>query len=447
MRCLGRIIAFFLLILVVIIVPCSIWSIVLWEIGTEPTTYTDTLDSDVYERIAPLMLPAFADGVANSEDDARELKVILHIIQHMDEEEWESTSAAIVPPQWFEEEMQRNLSGLFTYLHGDSDELAIIFNTQPIRERLEGSGGDLMVERLMAEINTWDGCTDTQRDDFTAFFNEQTEFIPSCQPGPLMSRQIEDGLYAGIDRLLVELPGDGRFDLRQQLIEDDQASADEYDRSFQEMRRSTVLTDNALPIVIIVPVMFLGLIMLFAVRTGKEFFLWIGLSLIISAFFSIVPLFSWLYSLTQPIQEAANTSNSLSTLGTRAFLEVTRAIAGGLTTPILVVTFMMLAVGFVFLVLSSILNTPQPQQVQQIYYVPSSTTPTPTPIPQAIKGPAGSTASRSEMPPPDVSVTPLPMEQPPQTEASPSAPSGDTGTFMGDMTFVPLEDDDDDDEW
>jgi hypothetical protein len=447
-RCLGRIIAFFLLILVVAILPCSLWSIVLWEIGTEPSTYTDTLDSDVYERIAPLSLPAFAEGVANAEDDARELKIILHIIQHMDEEEWERTSAAIVPPQWFEEEMQRNLSGLFTYLHGDTNELTLIMNTQPVRERLEGSGGDLLVQQLMAELNTWEECTPTQRDDFTAFFNEQTEFIPTCQPGPLMSRQIEDGLYAGIDRLLVELPEDGRFDLRQQLIEDDQASAEEYDRTFQEMRRSTVLTDHALPIVIIVPVMLLGLIMLFAVRTGKEFFLWMGLSLIISAFFSIVPLFSWLYSLTQPIREATSTSNSLSTLGTQAFLEVTRAIAGGLTTPILVVTFMMLAVGFVFLVLSSILNTPQPQQVQQIYYVPSSTTPTPTPIPQAMKGPTGSTASRSQMPAPDVSMTPPPIEQqPPQTEASPNAPGGDTETFMGDMTFIPLEDDDDDDEW
>jgi hypothetical protein len=447
-RCLGRIIAFLILIMVVIILPCSIWSIAIWDIGTEPTTYTDTLDSEVYDRIAPLWLPAFATIVSEENEDARELRVIVHVIQEMDDEEWERTSAAIVPPRWVEEEMQRNLGGIFTYLHADTDELAIILNTQPVRDRLQGDGADLLVQQLVTEINTWDQCSQTELDDFTAFFNEQTNHIPTCQPGPLMASRIEDGLYTGVDRLVLELPADGRFDLREQLVEADQTTPNEYDGALQEMRRSFVMTDHALPIMIIVPISLIALIVIFAVRTGKEFFLWVGLSLIISAFFSIAPLFSWLYTLTQPIQDATTNSDSLSTLGTQAVVEITRDIAGGLTTPILGVTFLMVVVGFVFLVLSSILTSPQAQQVQQIYYVPSSSTPPPTPIPQPIEGPSGSTASRSDLPAAEASVTPPPVEQPSQTAANPNVPSGDTQTFVDDLTFVPLEDtiEDDDDE-
>lgn len=438
MRCLGRIIAFWILIILIVVIPTTIWLEAMWDIATAPDTYTDTLDDEVYQSLAPLLIPALADGMLEREY-VPEVRLVQAIIQNIDDNEWEAISADIIEPAWLQEEMGRNMSGLMTYLHGESDSVSIQINSESLHARLTEDSGEI-AGALTTAMADWDTCTLRDGEAYEAFIAEERTTLPICRPTSSAMERFEAAVMAGLERMAEELPEDEPLDLKARLIEEGQVTATEYDNELRDIRRFVIFIDHAGPVFLLFPVMLLGLIMIFAVRTAREFFLWAGLPLVLGGLLTLLPLVSWLYTLTEPFQDTSD--NSLVVLGAAAFFDVTRVLARDLTTPVLFVAFLMVTTGFVFLVLSSVLPDRQ-EAVQQYFYVPTtgSGTPTPTPVPThtppqqpVIRESTGQPVSGPISPPPT----------PTETARNPGIPTGETGTYMDDMTFIPGPDDADD---
>lgn len=382
MRCLGRIIAFFLLMLVVFMIPCSIWTLAFWQLGTDPTTYTETLDEAVYEGFSPFIIPFLAQE-AEAQTNSQNIVVLMNIIENTNSEEWDNISSEIVSPEWLQEEMGRNMTIALDYFHGDSDNFDLVIDARPIRDKLSGQSGQELVDSLMAQIEGWDQCSPAQVELMIAFNNGATDTMPKCRPPSEAGMQeIRTGLENGITEILDRLPEDGNFVIRDEILASDpNTTPEEYSVNVKETRRFFIMMDNSIPASIFIPIMFMGLIVLFAVRTAKDFFLWMGLPLMLAGFFTIFPAVTSLYTLTQPLQLSGN--SALQDLGSQAIFEVTRTTAGKITGPILAITFFLVLTGFIFLVLAGILKGPK-EAPTQYYYVPTSSSgSTPSFMPQA----------------------------------------------------------------
>jgi hypothetical protein len=109
-------------------------------------------DKDFYQDLLPAVLPALLEDLENQEDTSEDTVTLLHVINHLDQRDWEQIAPQLVPIEWVEYAVEANLDSFLAWLDGDAPDLEIIFRTEALRRRLSGSPGEVAVQMMASAL-------------------------------------------------------------------------------------------------------------------------------------------------------------------------------------------------------------------------------------------------------------------------------------------------------
>ncbi len=453
MRCLGRIIGIILILVIMVIAPCAIWTFAFWNVGTDAEAYTDSLDDQAYEQMVLLVVPGIAELIRETETGGRsqEAGVLADVITNMESDEWEAIASDLLDPEWLRETINANLDNISAFGRFETDELIIHVDVEPIALALDENHQEL-ITGIMQNIDNWDSCTNAQRTQLIEYINGQNSEFVACNPGISSQSQVRDALSSSIDAILSRLQEvrDYEFDLRTEAAKDTDGGLAEVDENLNDMRRGLFFIDRTIVVLLLIPIMLLSLIVVVAVRSAKEFFFWMGLPLIGAGLATTVPLFPWIYGMAYGHNSAPGFIKDPEVeLG----FHFQRWLFSAFAQPIGIAILSMLAVGFIFIVIAAALKGPREEQ-QVFYMVPGAhgTPPVPVmpqqpPMPQPV---IQQPVVRQSITPQPVTTPPLPRSAPepkprvttPQPAAPPVYPPGQyvqTGTEPSESGPNPMQ--------
>jgi hypothetical protein len=284
-------------------------------------------------------------------------------------------------------------------------DLEIVFQTEALRRRLAGPNGDQAVQMIAIALPI---CSPDEQDQLEAYTSDpENSVFPYCQPE---RPDLRDSLLTVLNDARLEAAEDLPIDI--DVITEMHAAASEEvgegqrnpfsEAELDQFRSGIRLWKSLLPLTLMIPLALLSLIVMFAVRSWKNFFRWMGWPLIIGCMFTLVPLF-FLPFLAPDLNFEAELEGGFSTGGALIAEVVSNRMVelmiGQFTWPILIQSAVLLVLGFVLTVISFLLpdtETPPEPPISSAYAtIPVYQTPTgelrlaDTP-PQATTPPPGS---------------------------------------------------------
>lgn len=434
LRCLGQMLGFMLLVTLVIWIPCAVYTVVSWDYMSKEDTYTN-LDREFYEKLRPLVIPSFLGvQIQGAEDDSeteKNLTVLRDAIDHTDADVWANISADLVSIDRVQEQFESNAVVAVEYFNDDREFFDVRFDSAILRETLGGQQGRDAVVRMM---DSWDNCSSSQETEISQYLAGDTETFPFCQPrNPDNQAEMQQRLQGYMNVLADSLPD--QFILRNEITKGGDTTLTEVDQSFEEVRKGVLFFDRLTPLAGLVPIMLFSLLVMVAVRSAKDLFLWGGLTFAVSGLFVFIPLFAWLSNLVSSPQAIA--TNPMEQLAGDAIIAFQRSIAQDMLGPLGVLGIGMLIIGVMGIVIAAVIRGPEEPPEQQMFYL------TPNPnmaYPQAMMPPQtqsfGSTPSPRPTPPPvPRPPTPPPVPKPPTD----SQESNIVVDFADDKTITPSD--------
>lgn len=442
MRFIGRLIGLGIVTLFVLIQPLATWTYNFQRILLDGDTYKQVFDDkDFYEESAPRVLPALLSGLEHlridvesgtgtvpAAESAAEPITLLGLIEHLDDRAWRQIAPTFVSPEWVEHETQKNFEAFMQWIDGDTA-LAITFDTSTLSAQIAGTAGENGVQQIIAGLPQ---CTADNEALLDAYFSGMVESsVPYCTPqDEALHAQFTAAANAarldaaaiipatldviGEMRAITEIQSETEIDGHPPVTP---FTDDDLDR----FRSGVQLWRNLLPLTLLIPLSMLALIIIFAIRSAKSFFRWIGWALIVSSLITLAPLYLLPFvvpelSVDAEIEEGFAVGGKLiaELAGHRMF----KIMISAFTWPVLIESAILIVTGFVFVVLSvlvrdpdselsMLLNAPPNQtptlmpQFQtpagyQVYQPPSGSTPSP-----GIRLPHGEGSTERQIPPPE----------------------------------------------
>lgn len=364
MRCLGRLIGLGLVLTFLLVFPCSLWTFNTQRIALDVQTYKRAFaDEGFYEDLIPTVLPALLKGLQEP-PPAPGTVSFPDLIDHLKSRDWNAIAPGLVPMDWAEYEIETNLDNFSTWMEGDRDDLVMAFHTDTLRRRLEGSAGETAMQQIMDALPPCDAPRENQFDDFVA--GEPGAMFPFCRPE-------DDARRAELVRILDETRLSAAAALPDQLDvidEMEKASLDHPEPGEQPFTRNDLdvfraivrLWQGLLMLWLIFPIMVLALVIIFAVRSAKTFFRWIGWSLILGSLVALIPLVILPFILHDLINVEGEIEGGFAAGGALmaeiAGRRMTQVLIREFTWPVLIEAAILIGVGFFAVVLSVLLPDP-----------------------------------------------------------------------------------------
>ena len=361
MRCLGRLIGLGLAFIFVVIFPCSLWGFNIHRIALDLETYDAAFaDEDFHENLAPGVLPALLEGFEENPPPPGALS-LLQIIEHADQRAWEDVTPVLVPTEWVEYEVETNLETFTNWLEGDTDDLILIFHNETLRRRLSSDDGQAAIRSL---VEQWPACSLAEQRAFNQYRRGVVDVeFPYCIPPTGQGRDtLEEMVSDAILHAAEVLPSELNVldEMEQAIVEEN--DHDPFTRDELNFFRSSIrLWRRVVALYLLLPLAVLSSIVIFAVRSFKTFFRWIGWSLLLGSVLAVLPLFMFPFvlhdfSFESEIEGGFATGGALlaEITGERMF----RLLIGEFTFPVLFQSIVLIGVGFLFAVLSVLVNDP-----------------------------------------------------------------------------------------
>ncbi len=357
--CLGRLFAFVLLVLFVILLPIGTWSFYLDKMLMDENTYLEPLERyQVYTRLPEqlLILAARANG---GDEDAGKLNEMLSYLSEADMSEMVSV---IAPAEWLREQAEYNVNALFLWLEDNSPAPDLRLNLRPLRNVLLSDGGRDVILQL---VLSWPQCEPGQLSEWEAMLDGRAADFPICEPPPDMM----DDLKEGLPELLSEIAGDipDELTLKEALLEigpDDEPSQEDVLHTFMQIKLGLVAAERSRPLMFLIPIALLGAMVVVAVRSVKGFFTWVGWALMLAGLLTLalpVVLVVIRGNTLEDILEAVATSSQVADLA--GLLMIAQGVLSYAVErymhPVLVQAVVLTVTGFVFVFTGALLRPPE----------------------------------------------------------------------------------------
>lgn len=434
LRCLGQMLGFMLLVTLVIWIPCAVYTVVSWDYMSKEDTYTQ-LDREFYEKLRPLVIPSFLQvqikGAEAGSETEKNLTTLRDAIENTDADVWANISADLISLDRVQEQFEANAVVVVEYFNDDREYFDVRFDSAILRETLGGPQGSDAIVQMM---DSWDNCSPSQETEINQYLAGNSEAFPFCQPrNPSNQTAMQQRFQGYMSALADSLPD--QFILRNEITKDGDTTLTEVDQSFEEARKGVLFFDRLMPLAGLVPIMLFSLLVIVAVRSTKDLFLWAGLTFAISGLFVFIPLFAWLSNLVSSPEVI--TTNPMEQLAGDALIAFQRSIAQDMLGPLGGVGIGMLIIGVMGIVLAAVIRGPEETPEQQMFYL------TPNPnmaYPQAMMPPATQSFGSTPAPRP----TPPPVPRPPTPPPVPkpvkdSQESNAVVDFSDDKTITPSD--------
>lgn len=355
--CFGKLIGLVLGFVFVMVATISIWQYnvdqTLIEAGDDIET---VLTEDFYDAVVPYILPAIASTLQKKDEKGPEFQ---ELIQHLDQEDWNSIVPEVLPSDYVKAEVDRNMMVFLEYVDGESARLNIEINTEQLRENLLGRPGDSMVNRIFIALPICDATSEAQ---MRAYLDDGSQPFPYCKPADtaLQSEAFAE-LTTFKDTMARDLPDTWR--LREKYADQINGTIEAADEElYLNIQRPAALNRKLYPLNFLIPVAILALIIIFAVDSGRSFLRWMGWPLLLSGIFVLIPL----GLLPLLLADKAGHENNLQALRIDTIRGALLSFIPQLSRPILVQGTLMVACSFLLLFVSFLL----PEANQPVFTPP-----------------------------------------------------------------------------
>jgi hypothetical protein len=390
--------------------PIAVWSLNFQREGLQAETWLDPLaEQNFYENVIPYILPILAEPPPDPNGNVPERRLgaldFNVVVDNLDQSEWEMIAREVVPPDFVQSETEKNLPLFLNYITGQNARLEAEFDTYILRDNLLGQPGDRMINLI---FNSWPACDATAEAEVQAFLDEVTETFPYCKPQDAgLQREIFSLLKSSKDDLATKLPD--VWNIREEYATRNELTLAQVDDVFyQNLQWPIVLATELYLLNYMLAASLLAMIVIFAVASFKSFLRWMGIPILLAGILTLIPLGVGPLLFSSPPQNDV-VRDEVVALREEAIRGVLASLVSTFTTPVLIQGAVIVAVGFLFLLISTVVEDDDDLHTAPIPYdfMP------PTFPPAVGSTPTGGQTLRPNPPP-------LPKQPPPMSSPLPA---------------------------
>jgi hypothetical protein len=362
---LGKFSAFWLVLLFIIITPWTVWTFNLQHRALQEDTYLIPLDQqNAYENLTPFILPAIAESTRGTpgQEAAKigELEFI-SVVENLQLDDWELIAREVITADYVQAETEKNLPLFLDYMAGREARLEVEFNTQILRENLLSPAGDRMVNLI---FNSWQACTPAGEEHIRRFLAGESSFFPYCKPADASRQREIFNLLKDSKNVLAESIPD-RWNAREQYAQQNDTTLVQADAAFyRDLQRPIVMGNELAPINWLVSLSILCLIVMLGVDSGRSFLRWVGLPLIFTGVFSLLPLAFIPFLLS--FEPASDPTIQINDIQSEAWRGVILSLVTTFSTPVLTRGATLVGLGFFMLLISALIH-PEEEEEKEPY--------------------------------------------------------------------------------
>src|SRR3954466_11432482 len=118
MRCFGRLVAFPLVLLILVITPCAFWTFNIGVVAMNPETYKTALHNEnFYTGLVPALVDAVSIDDPDNQADPQVKAASKALIGSMTPLEWALVTDNLLPPNWLQEQIDRDIDNFFAWVN------------------------------------------------------------------------------------------------------------------------------------------------------------------------------------------------------------------------------------------------------------------------------------------------------------------------------------------
>lgn len=266
----NRLIAGLMAILFIVTLLAAVVLVVFENRMLEADVYLQALGrDDLYQELPAILATAIVSGPRN-EVAAETGESPPAYLKFLTVQDWENLLGLILPAEDMRPVTEQAITEVFAVLNGQAD--LATFDLRPIKEQLRQNG----VQAYLQVIRAQPACTPEEFQQVWGQASLDTESELLCRPSEeqlaLFMPALEQGIQEEASKISDEVI---LLDAREAPLA----------ASFQELRRAIRLS-------LIIPLILLGLVTIFAVRTLKSWLRWWGIPLVISSAFMVLSGFA-----------------------------------------------------------------------------------------------------------------------------------------------------------
>ena len=372
----ARGIALLFFVLILISMPCALWTINIDTVAMNQDTYKTALSSqNFYGDVLPGLTEALAHS-PNQKDNAAVQRSLQVFESNMSDADWQELADKVLPPDWLKHEVDNNISSGFDWLNGTGSLPAFRFDLSQLKEKLTDQNNVLSAVDLL--ISKMPPCSQSQ----TKQLSNLDPSVPNgmdnfqlCSPeqGDLKA-QVETKVTMVITTAAAQTPA--FIDFQQELAKSN-TSPQQTQADFDHVRASIGLGNRLVFLLLLVPLALMSLIIILTVRSTKALFRWFGWALILSGLIMLIPVpflsgLPVLSGLTNAIQQGMGGNNPLFR---GLFLGIIGSITNRMTSGIMIQVGIAIVVGFIALIIAVLVPAPDPALSAEIMTI-TTTQPT-----------------------------------------------------------------------
>lgn len=194
-------------------------------------------------------------------------------LRNLTANQWKTIFAALFEPGWLEAQSEQLLTGFFNNLEPGREPQPIEISLIDLKQNLAGAQGLELIKELLA---AQPACTPAQLLELAGMDLSRPDLdrLLSCNPPPEALATITPELRSALDEAANDIPASMEVDILNSLFD---RSASANNRELSLVRARLIFRFSP-----VIPLISLFLVGIFAVRSLRDFGLWIGVPLLIT---------------------------------------------------------------------------------------------------------------------------------------------------------------------
>lgn len=341
-RFISRASALFVVFLFIVIASISACTVAFRESLINVDTYKETLvEQNVYEDIIPYVIPALLKNNQTRLNPDESFSIDLNDIDRfMSIDDWRKVSDELIPPEWVQHQTESVLDNINLIKQGDFSQRENVVDLSEVVERLQGDAGNRASEII---IESAPECNTQQINQLRQFNGQSGSTFPICNPPRIQKSKATTLIADWFHNIGIVI----ETQIHQQ---DDEITIPE---DIANLIHNLFQLDSQLSLLLLLcPLSLIGLIILLAVRNLKNFGRWLGWAFILSGILTLLLIFTSQVPVFASFDEVVAANTDIERFAAQIYASFVRSVYTDASAMMLTLAGIMIALGFVLLVIS-----------------------------------------------------------------------------------------------
>ncbi len=341
-----------------------------------PDFYKQTLaDQEIYQRLPGVIAQQLASSITQDGDGSTLLENPAVNILILDQEEWESILTDLIDPGWLQTQTENIIDQFFDILLISPDPVnaPIAISLKEVKSRLAGPEGTQAFKQI---LDAQPPCSVNQLLGFLQLGLGLPTSIDTllCRPPDYIISELTSAVGSFLSSAVDQVPDQVTISLPEALLDTSSSgrSPDPNQTAIPETIQTLRRTNTAILWGPILPLVFLSLVTILAVRSLNDFLLWWGGSLLAAGLISLIlslslfPATNWAFSRLIPDESGTffGLTNILLQLGVG---DLSQELASRLVMSVVIPATVITIIGFSLLLAFYLLGrNPAPAGLEQV---------------------------------------------------------------------------------